>query len=58
MGTGVSSPAVAAGSTKTTPQARMVDGKSVKSTRVGGGRREKQWWASAWVDTGEESSEI
>ena len=58
MGTGVSSPAVAAGSTGTTPQTRMVDRKSAKSARAGGSRREKQWWASAWVDTGEESTEI
>ena len=57
MGTAVSSPAVPAGPTGLVDNGRT---ESANSTigRVGGGRREKQWWASAWVDTGEESSEI
>ena len=54
MGTAVSSPAVPAGPTGLVDSGRT---KSANSTqyRAGGGGREKQWWASAWVDTGEES---
>ena len=57
MGTTVSSPSVAAGPTGLVDNVRTKSANSTQS-RAGGGRREKQWWASAWVDTGEESTEI